>query len=97
MSPCMTTSTPLCSGNSKEEYEEEEVYESLYDVINSGTPDSGRRWRWRWYIFPFYVVGLTLCTTVYHVAILLLLQKNLFNNNGQEPMFIFRAKTFYKL
>jgi hypothetical protein len=33
----------LCSGNSKEEYEEEEVYESLYDVINSGTPESGRR------------------------------------------------------
>jgi hypothetical protein len=35
MSPCITTSTLLCSGNTKEEYEEEEVYESLYNNINS--------------------------------------------------------------
>ncbi len=35
MSPCMMPSTLLCPGNSKEEYEEEEVYESMYDIINS--------------------------------------------------------------
>ncbi len=35
MSPCMTASTLLCSSNGKEEYEEEEMYESLYDVNNS--------------------------------------------------------------
>ncbi len=35
MSPYMISSTLLCSGNSKEEYEEEEVYESQYDIINS--------------------------------------------------------------
>ncbi len=34
MSLCMTTSTPLCSDNSEEEYEEEELQESLYEINN---------------------------------------------------------------
>ncbi len=42
MSPCMTSSTLLCSGNCKEEYEEEEVYESLYDIINSLVFSNGK-------------------------------------------------------
>ncbi len=38
----MTSSTLLCSGNGKEEYEEEEVYESLYDTSTLLCPGNSK-------------------------------------------------------